>query len=144
MMFELYSFRNTASPIVQIQLLESEPPRNALIDTGASRCVLPYKAGIEVGLCPRGDKDTIEEIRNIECVQRNMVVGIIGREQIYPMVIPFMWAQEHEQVTWDLILLGTKGFLETVHLWYWYPKFFVLFDDAGLPLLRSAMMALVK
>jgi hypothetical protein len=60
------------------------------------------------------------------------------------MVIPLMWAQEHEQVTWDLILLGTKGFLEEVHLRYWFPRFFVLFDDAGLPQLRRAMMALVQ
>ncbi len=54
-MFELYHFGNTASPIIQIQLLESEPPRSALIDTGASRCILPYKVGIEIGLRPRDD-----------------------------------------------------------------------------------------
>lgn len=143
-MFELYRFGNTALPIIQLQLLESEPPRSALIDTGASRCILPYKVGIEIGLRPRDDKDIVEKIRNVECLQRNLVVGIIGKEHIHPMVIPFLWVQEHEQVTWDLILLGTKGFLDTIHLWYWYPKFFVLFDDGGLPLLRRAMMALVQ
>jgi len=143
-MFEVYSFGNIANPIIQIQLLEAEPPRSALIDTGASSCILPYKVGLEIGLRPRDDRDTVEKIRNVDCVQRDLVVGIIGRDQTHPMVIPFMWAQEHEQVTWDLILLGTKGFLEQVHLWYWYPKFFVLFDDAGLPQLRRAMMALVQ
>ena len=143
-MFEFYRFGNTASPIIQIQLLESEPPRSALIDTGASRCILPYKVGIEIGLHPRDDQDTVEKIRNVECVQRNLVVGIIGKDQVHPVVIPFLWAQEREQVTWDLILLGTKGFLEEIHLWYWYPKFFVLFDDAGLPRLRRAMIALAQ
>ena len=143
-MFEFYRFGNTASPIIQIQLLESEPPRSALTDTGASRCILPYKVGIEIGLHPRDDQDTVEKIRNVECVQRNLVVGIIGKDQVHPVVIPFLWAQEREQVTWDLILLGTKGFLEEIHLWYWYPKFFVLFDDAGLPRLRRAMIALAQ
>ena len=143
-MFEVYSFGNIANPIIQLQLLEVDPPRSALIDTGASSCILSYKVGIEIGLRPQDDGDTVEKIRNVDCVQRDLVVGIIGRDQIHPMVIPFMWPQEHEQVTWDLILLGTKGFLEQVHLWYWYPKFFVLFDDAGLPQLRRAMMALVQ
>jgi hypothetical protein len=143
-MFELYRFGTTASPIIQIQLLEAELPRPALIDTGASRCVLPYKVGIELGVRPRDRTDTVEKIRNIDCVQRNLVVGIIGKDEIHPMVIPFLWAQEHEQVIRDLILLGTAGFLDKVHLWYWYPKFFVLFDDAGLPSLRRAMRAFVQ
>ncbi len=143
-MFEIYRFGNTASPIIQIQLLESELPRSSLIDTGASRCILPYRVGTKIGLRPRDDKDIVEKIRYVECVQRNLVAGIIGKEQIHPMAIPFMWAQEYEQVTWDLIILGTKGFLDKIHLWYWYPKFFVLFDDAGLPRLRRAMMALVQ
>ena len=143
-MFEFYHFGNTALPIIWIQLLESEPPRSALIDTGASRCILPYKVGVEIGLRFHDDKDIVEKIRNVECVQRNLVVEIIGKEQIHPMVIPFLWAQEHEKVTWDLILLGTKGFLDKIHLWYWYPQFFVLFDDAGLPILRLAMLALVQ
>ena len=115
-MFEVYSFGNTASPIIEIQLLEAEPPRSVLIDTGASYCILPYKVGIEMALRPRNNQDTVETIRNVDCVQRDLVVGIIGRHEIHPMVIPFMWAQEHEQVTWDLILLGTKGFLEEIHL----------------------------
>lgn len=143
-MFEVYSFGNTANPIIQMKLLESEPPRSALVDTGAGYCVLPYKVGIDLGLRPRDDSDTVEKIRNVDCVRRDLVVGIIGKDQIHPKVIPFMWAQEHEQVTWDLILLGTSGFLEEIHLWHWYPKFFVLFDDAGLPQLRRAMMTLLQ
>jgi predicted aspartyl protease len=144
MMFEVYSFATTANPIIPIKLLEAEQPRSALVDTGASYCVLPYKVGLELELPPRNDADTIEQLRGVDCVQRELVVGIIGEEQTHPMVIPFMWAQEHEHVTWDLILLGTQGFLEEVHLWYWYPKFFVLFDDAGLPELRRAMMILAQ